>query len=40
MVEKLGIQNIKKEGASKNTVLSYLFISISLFSLAISLVFS
>ena len=40
MVEKLGIQNIKKESASKNTVLSYLFISISLFSLAISLVFS
>jgi len=40
MVTKLWIENVKKEWASKNTILSYLFISISLFSLAISLVFS
>ncbi len=40
ILTQLGIQNIKKEWASKNTVLSYLFISISLFSLAVSLVFS
>ena len=40
MMNKLGIENVKKEVSEKNIVLSYLFISISLFSLAIALVFA
>jgi hypothetical protein len=39
-MNKLGIENVKKEVSEKNIVLSYLFISISLFSLAIALVFA
>ena len=40
MMNKLWIKNVKKEITEKNIVLSYIFISISLFSLAIALVFS
>lgn len=40
MMNKLGIENVKKEVSIKNIVLSYVFISISLFSLAIALVFA
>ena len=40
MMNKLWIENVKKEITEKNIVLSYLFISISLFSVAIALVFS
>ena len=40
MMNKLWIENIKTNQNKKNIVLSYLFISISLFSLAIALVFA
>ncbi|MCP4523206.1 MAG: hypothetical protein GY828_03225, partial [Candidatus Gracilibacteria bacterium] len=40
MMEKIGLKEVKSEVSAKNTVFSYLFISISLFSLAIALVFA
>lgn len=40
MLEKLWIENIKKEEKYKNIIYSYLAISISIFSLAIALIFS
>ncbi len=40
MLEKLWIENIKKEEKYKNIIYSYLAISISVFSLAIALIFS
>lgn len=40
MMNKIWVENIKSEVSSKNTILSYLFISISLFSLSIALVFA
>ena len=40
MMEKLWMNEVKKELTPKNTILSYLFISISLLSIAIALIFS
>lgn len=40
MMNKIWFEQVKKESVSKNTIYSYLFISISIFSLAIALVFS
>ena len=40
MMNKIGIEKIKSEKNCKNIIFSYLFISISLFSLAIALIFS
>lgn len=40
MMNKLWVNEVKKELTPQNSILSYLFISISLFSLAIALVFS
>lgn len=40
MMNKIWVENVKSEVSSKNIVFSYLFVSISLFSLAIALVFA
>jgi len=40
MMEKIWIEKIKKDNSSKNVIYSYIWISISVFSLAIALIFS
>ncbi len=40
MLHKLWIENIKKQEFSKNVIYTYLWVSISIFSLAIALIFS
>ncbi|MDD3646404.1 MAG: DUF2339 domain-containing protein [Candidatus Gracilibacteria bacterium] len=40
MINKIGVENIKKEETSKNAIYTYLGVTISLFSLAIAYIFS